>query len=248
MKWIVLLLVALPASAQSLFVRAGLGLDHTRGTSVRDADCSATNPPALFGCVDGGDGEPLAARGDFGTADVFELGVGRELTPSSQVELLLARRNGLGLDARANFPGVTGEQPVRASAESTALFLLATYDFRAGAADARPFFTGGVGVARNELGAVTFAFPGIAPDAVTVLRGGTSTSIASLFALGIAFSMTERIDLDLAVRYTDLGTFDTNDGAATIVRPRGTSVIDIAGTRTRLDTVGVAVSMRYRIR
>ena len=235
-----LLLLATFASAQPLSIRGGLGLDHTRGTTLADIDCSSTNPPALFGCVEG-----LAARGDFGHAELFELGVGYELTPQARVELMVARRNGLGLDARTNFPGVTGEQPVFADAESTAAFVTGAWAFGS-SIDARPFVMAGAGVARNEIGAITFQFPGIAPDAVTIIRGGKNTDLAFIGGAGIEFSISDRLGLELALRYTNLGQIRTDSGPATIVRPRGTSVIDIAGTEADVETIGVLVSLRVR--
>jgi len=244
MKFIALLMFALPLSAQ-LSLRAGLGIDTTRAATVLDRDCSSTNPPALFGCVDGNDGERLAARGDFGTTGVFELGAAYDVSANTRFELMLARRNGLELDADANFPNVTGEQPVSASAKSTAAFIAGTWLLGA-SPDVRPFVTAGVGVARNEIDAITFAFPGIAPDAVTILHGGSHTGIAYLVGAGLTVPMTKRIDVDLAVRYADLGQIATDAGPATIVRPRGTTVITIDGTEADLETIGVLVSMRYR--
>lgn len=246
MKFIALLMFALPLSAQ-LSVRAGLGLDSTRATTITDRDCSSANPPALFGCVDGNDGERLAARGDFGNANVFELGAAYDLDPNTRIELMLARRNGLELEARANFPNVTGEQPVSADARSTAAFLTGTRLFGS-SPDVRPFVTAGAGGSRNTIDAMTFAFPGIASDAVTVIHGGSHTSFAYLLGAGLSVSMSRRVDVDVALRYTNLGDAVTDSGPATIVRPRGTTVIDIAGVSGDLETLGVAVSLRYRLR
>ena len=48
MRFVVLLLFAIPLSAQ-LSVRATIGVDATRSTTLVDRDCASTNPPALFG-------------------------------------------------------------------------------------------------------------------------------------------------------------------------------------------------------
>lgn len=246
MRFVALLMLALPLSAQ-LSVRAGLGADSTRATTVTDRDCSATNPPALFGCVNGGDGERLAARGDFGRTNVLELGAGYDLSTNARIELLLQHRNDLELDAAANFPNVTGEQPVSADTQSNAAFLTGTWLFGT-SPDVRPFLTAGLGASRNEIDAVTFAFPGIAPDAVTVIRGGTNTNLAYLLGAGLTITLTNHLDADLGIRYTNLGAMTTDPGPATIVRPRGTTVIDIAGVESDLTALGVNVSLRYRFR
>ena len=112
----------------------------------------------------------------------------------------------------------------------------------------RPFVTAGAGVARNEIDAITFAFPGIAPDAVTVIRGGRKTQLAWLAGAGLTIALSNRLDVDLGIRYSDLGAIVTEAGAATIVRPRGTTVLDIAGIEGDLETLGVNVALRYRFR
>src|SRR5687767_14098804 len=99
---LLVLLITTSAHASSLYVRAALGIEHTGDTTVRDVDCSSTNPPALFGCVDGNDGRPLAAYGDLGRSAVAEFAIGREFGTRARVELSLASRD-VDLEAEANF-------------------------------------------------------------------------------------------------------------------------------------------------
>ena len=236
-----LLIVSSIAFAATPYVRAGAGFDASRDTILRDRDCSATSPPALFGCGAGVDGEPLAARGDFGRTPSIDLAAGLELTSRTRVELALTHRDALDLEAEANFLGVAGDQPVQANGRATSALA-------SGFLDIGRFFVGaGAGVSRNELGAITYMFPAIAPDAVTITRGGTHTAFAWSAAAGTSIPLTDRIVLDLALRYADLGTVRTDAGAATIIRPTRTLRLDIAGTRADVKTAGVTVSVRWRL-
>lgn len=234
------------AAAPPLYVRAGAGYDESGDTIVRDLDCSATAPPALFGCIDGPDGRSLGARGDFGETEAVDLGVGWEVSPRSRIELALVARPGLSLDAEANFLDVTEEQPVTADAESLAAFVVLAYDLGPESWRVRPFVAAGAGAARNEVDEVTYAFPGIAPGAVTVTQGGSHTDFAWTASGGLAIPLGESSTLDLTIRYSDLGEVRTDAGEATIVRPTRTFTLDIAGTRADLETLGVGLSLRYR--
>ena len=236
-----------PASAEPpLYVRVGAGYDESADTTLRDRDCRATEPPALFGCVDGPDGRSLGARGDFGETEAVDLGVGWEVSPRTRVELALVGRPGLALDAEANFLDVTEEQPVTADAESLAAFVVLAHDLGPASWRVRPFVAAGVGAARNEVDEVTYAFPGIAPGAVTVTQGGSHTGFAWTAAGGLAIPLGHSFVVDLAIRYSDLGEVRTDAGEATIVRPARTFTLDIAGTRADLDTLGAGLSLRYR--
>jgi opacity protein-like surface antigen len=239
---ILIVLFPLFASAAPLYVRGSLGLERTAGAHVRDIDCSSTEPPALFGCVAGNDERALGAYGDFGRGPVFELAVGRAYS-RARFELALAHRQ-LDLDAESNFLGVAGEQPVRGDVRATAAFLNAAVDLTSWRV--RPFLVAGAGLAHNEIGAVRYEFPGIAPEAVTVLRGGSHTDFAWSAGAGAALELSPSLALDVVWRWSDLGEVRTENGPATIVRPNRELEIDIAGTRADLETSGISVSLRWR--
>jgi opacity protein-like surface antigen len=236
-----LLVPAITLTAGEPYLRFGTGFDRSRDTTQRDVDCAATTPPALFGCGDGLDGRPFGARGGFGRTMTWDLAGGLELTPRTRVELALTHRGDLDLDARSNFLGVSEDQPVHAHGRASSALLLASVD--AG----RFFVTAGAGLSRNELGAVTFSFPSIAADAVTITQGGTHTSFAWTAGAGTSIPLTPRLLLDLALRYTGLGTFRTRAGNATIVRPNRIIDIPIAGTEAKASTLGVSASLRWRL-
>jgi opacity protein-like surface antigen len=242
-----LLALASPARAAPLFVRAGAGWEGTGGTTVTDLDCARTSPPALFGCGSGNDGLTIGARGDFGAGERWELGVGAELRAGWRLELLASRRPALDLTAEANFRGVSSPQPSRSRGRSSSAWLVVSRDVLAPARRLVPYVTAGAGIARNESEAVVYSFPTLAPGAVTIVRGGEHDDLAWMVGAGASLRLGANLHLDLDLRYTDLGEMRTDQGSATIVRSRGTVVLDVAGTRADLTTAGAGVSLRYRL-
>lgn len=231
----------------SPYVRLAVGHERSDDTVVRDVDCASVQPPALFGCVAGSDGLSIGARGDFGETTVWQAGAGFALTPRSRVELTYARRSGLELDAEADFLGVAGRQPVSADAQSSSLMAGFAYDLAEPSLRVRPFVAAGAGMARNEIGRVTYAFPSLGSEAVTIVAGGRDTSFAWSAATGIVVDVTDSLALDVAVRYSDLGDLTTDAGEATIIRPNRTLTLDIAGTRASLVTIGVELGLRWSL-
>ncbi len=232
------LLASLPLAASNLYLRGVTGWDRSEPTVLRDRDCSNTQPPALFGCG-------FEARGEFDDAQRWELAIGTELARRARVELALSHRD-LDLAADANFTGVSGAQSVTASGNSRSALVIGTYEL-AQNWTMRPFVTAGAGVARNEIGEITFSFPGIAPDAVTITRGGSHTTLAWIAGLGVSVPLTDSLHLDLAIRHQNSGEVRTDAGPATIIRPRGTLVLDVAATRAKVRSTGAMLSVRYRL-
>jgi opacity protein-like surface antigen len=247
--WIALAIAAvasLPAAAHDDgYVRAGFGVDASANARFADVHCARTDPPALFGCVAGNDGRALGARGDFGRALALDAGLGRRFSPRWRGEVLLGGHPQMRFHGNANFLGVSGAQPVDARVRSLALFAVGWFDVPA-TGRWQPFVGVGVGVARNRLGTMAYGFPGLAPGAATRVHGGNRTGFAWLASAGVAVALTDRLHLDLAWRYTDLGEVRTDSGSATIIRSSGNHRLDIAATRAPLRTRGLLASLRYR--
>lgn len=236
MRWLALFFLSSQLlAAPPVYVRAGVGLDRTRDTVLRDRDCGSTQPPALFGCG-------FDARGDFGRTPAFELAIGAGTR--TRVELALAHRE-LDLDATSNFTGVPGDQHVRADGRSISAMLSGAVDLAPGTWRLRPFVTAGAGVARNSTSDVVYSFPGIAPEAVTITRGGTHTAFAWNAGVGAAFTLTDTLALDLTFRQVDLGTLRSPRGTATIIRPNRTLELEIDETRAEVETRGIMLSLRW---
>jgi opacity protein-like surface antigen len=227
---------ALPIHASDLFLRGGIGRERSESAVLRDRDCTSTLPPALFGCG-------FEARGELDDAMRREIGIGLH-TSRGRVELAFSDRD-LDFVAESNFTGVEGAQPVTARGRSRSAMVIGTLEF--GRQPWKPFVTLGAGAANHQLDDVTFAFPGIAPDAVTVIRGGDHMEFAWMAGAGVAIPISERVHVDLAIRHHNEGQIRTDAGAATIVRPRGTFVIDIDGTRVDAESTEIMLSLRYRL-
>lgn len=234
-----LLFPIVSAASPRPFLRGAIGVERSADTILRDADCSATQPPALFGCG-------LDARGDLGSAPVFEVGVGAELSPRSRAEVTLSHRD-FELDASSAFTGVAGEQPVRADVRSTTALLNGSFDVAPSRWRVRPFVTAGIGIARHTTGEVTYAFPGLDVNAVTITEGGTHTAFAWNTGLGASIELSKRLALEVTVRHAHLGELRTRAGAATIVRPARRLVINVDATRADVVTTGVIASLRWRL-
>lgn len=234
-----------PLAAQSTpYVRIGLSADQTQDSEFRDQFCGSTQPPALFGCVAGNDGEPLAARGDFGSSTGVEAAVGYHVTPLLRLEGMVNYQPDLEFSGQANFLGVSGAQPVQAEASALNAFALLYADLPT-LGRIQPYAGLGVGVSYKRLGPVRYGFPGLAATAATLSPSGNSLDHAWLLTAGAALPLTGTLMLDLAYRYSDLGSAETDRGAATIVRTSGTRTLDIDGTSAEVESKGVVLSLRY---
>lgn len=232
------------ADHAGFYGRLGVGIDWPEGSRYRDANCASTDPPALYGCVDGDDGQPLGVDGDFSTTAVLDAALGYRVNDWLRAEALLSWRPEMDVNGQSNFLGAGANQPVSGTASSVAGFGVAYVDLpRIG--QVRPFLGAGLGVAGNRMRAMTYAFPSLPGTATTTTSGGYRTDLAYLLTAGISVPLGERLDLDLAYRFTDLGQVQTDAGQATVVRASGTRSIDIGGTSADLQTHGVMVNLRY---
>lgn len=232
------------ADQAGFYGRLGIGIDWPEGSRYRDANCASTDPPALYGCVDGDDGQPLGVDGDFSTTAVLDAALGYRVNDWLRTEALLSWRPEMDFNGQSNFLGAGANQPVSGTASSVAGFGVAYVDLpRIG--QVRPFLGAGLGVAGNRMRAMTYAFPSLPGTATTTTSGGYRTDLAYLLTAGISVPLGERLDLDLAYRFTDLGQVQTDAGQATVVRASGTRSIDIGGTSADLQTHGVMVNLRY---
>ena len=231
--------------ARGPYLRLGAGVQWPEPSALKDQRCSSTSPPALFGCGSGDDGRSLGAYGGFDQAPVVDAAIGYRWTSWLRTEALLHWSPQLNVSAQSNFLGAGSNQPVSASGNGLAGFGVLYVDGPS-LATVRPFIGAGLGAARTSLSDVTYRFPAISSDAVTVTSGGSSTSFAYLLTAGVSIPVSERLDLDLAYRWTDLGTVKTNAGSAKLVRPAGRSKLAIAGTEIDLQTQAVVASLRFR--
>ena len=235
-------------SAADWYLRAGLGLNRAGKTVFTDRDCSSASPAALYGCGTGGDGAPYRSVGHFGTMIPLELGLGLAVAPAARLEVLVEYRPAFAFRGRANFLSPESRQSVAADLSSFAGMVAAQIDLPGlGVPSLGPFgpFVGaGLGVVRTRIGQTRMTFPAT----TTIVPGASRTGLAWMVTAGVAAALSERVTLDLAWRYTDLGAVHTGRGAGRVIWRDGSREplpLDLAPTRARLAGHGFRMSLRY---
>ena len=107
-----------------------------------------------------------------------------------------------------------------------------------------PFLGAGIGAAHTRIGETTMTFPAT----TTIVPGGSRTGPAWMATAGVAMALDDRVTLDLAWRYSDLGEIRTPRGPGRVVWHDGSRAprpLDLAPTRARLRGHGVRLSLRY---
>lgn len=237
-----MLFVASPAFAADYYLRMSGGVDWLNDTNFRD---DGGNGAALFGAGNGSDGRPLGAYGDFDTYGFVEGAAGMRLLPWLRLEVALAYRPSMHYSGQANFNGVPGSQPVSGSADSLSSLLNVYFDANAlpGVSFGRfqPYVGGGIGVAVNWIGEMTYRFPQLAYHNYSIIPGGTRTDLAFMATAGTGFELTKHLLLDVSYRYTDLGRVQTNPGIMRMDRRSQA----IGRTSAPLRAHGMLIGLRY---
>ena len=65
---------------RGLYLRLGAGVQWPQTQRLRDQDCGSQQPPALFGCGSGEDGQPLSAMGAFRRSPMVDAALGYRWT------------------------------------------------------------------------------------------------------------------------------------------------------------------------
>ena len=234
------------AVADDYYLRGGIGLDRPGDTVFTDTDCSTTTPAALYGCGTGGDGAPYRSAGEFGTVPVVELGLGYA-AGAIRFEALVEYRPRFTFEGRAKLLAPDRRQHVSAKLSSVSGLLAGFVDL-AGLGVPRsgpfaPFLGAGIGVAHTLIGETTMTFPAT----TTTVPGGSRTGLAWMATVGIAVALDDRVSLDLAWRYSDLGEIRTPRGPGRVVWRDGSRdplPLDLAPTKARLKAHGARLSLR----
>ena len=235
-------------TAEDFYLRAGIGFDRFEDAAFTDEDCSSESPAALYGCGRGGDGATRRSLGGFGTVAGIELGVGFAASPAVRIEAVADYRPRFAFEGRANFLAPERRQSVAADLSVLTGMVAAHVDLpalglpRFGPFD--PFVGAGIGAARVEIGETSMTFP----KTTTIVPGTQRTGLAWMVTAGVSAPLGERTMLDVAWRYTDLGTVETGTGAGRVVWRDGSRPplpLDLAATRARLRSHGLRLSLRY---
>lgn len=235
--------------AADWYVRGAVGYEASLAADFADSDSAAKAPPALFGLGNGDDGKPLGVYGDFGRFPAVEVGFGRQLFSWLRADLAVAYRFNMYYEGQANFRGVGNDQPVSAKADSFSgmvnLFLDVNGLTGISLGRFEPYIGGGVGLAYNRIGEMTYRFSENAgAHKLSIVPSGDRTDFAFMLAIGTGVLLTERIILDIVYRYQDLGRVGTDPGCMVMdIKPAGIAIDKTSGA---LRTHGAAVGLRYR--
>ena len=86
------------------------------------------------------------------------------------------------------------------------------------------------------------------PATTTTVPGESRTGLAWMATAGVSAALNERVSLDLAWRYSDLGEVRTARGPGRVVWRDGSReplLLELAPTKARLKGHGVRLSLRY---
>ncbi len=235
------------ALAGDYYLRGGVGLDGPQMTAFTDTDCSSTTPRALYGCGTGSDGAQFRSAGNFGTVPSVELGLGYD-TGAVRFEVLVEYRPDFSFEGRTNFLAPERRQEVSADLSSVSGMLAGFVDLAALEPHLertfRPFIGAGIGAVHTRIGQTIMTFP----VTTTIVPGGSRTGLAWMATAGVAVALKERVSLDVAWRYTDLGEVRTPLGPGLVVWRDGRQEpdpLDIPPTKAKLKSHGIRLSLRY---
>ena len=161
----------------------------------------------------------------------------------------MSDRPGVAFDGEANFLGAGSNQPVSGDITQMAAMAFAYFaPLAAMGIDSRlqPFLGAGAGVSRNEIGEMTYDFPDLRQPRYSVTPDGTSTDFAWSVTAGLSHEVSDRLALDLAWRYSDFGTVETDQGNLFNQFSSRTLDIEIGETEAELTSHAVTLSARWR--
>ncbi len=238
----------------SQYLRLGAVWEDSRSATFRDSNCEPADRAALFGCVDGDDGQPIGARGDFGSGVGAHLGWGMHFGEMWRTELELAYQPGLDFEGNANFLDSGEEQPVDGSLTQYRAGLNLYLDLAAAlgrdASTFEPYVGAGASVVRNRIGTMRYEFPGLENQpAQTMVPGGSSNHLGWMVTAGTGIELSPRNVLDLGISWHDHGRVETPAGEIDIIRGgESVALVEVESTRSRLETVGITLSWRHYLR
>ena len=232
------------------YVRGGAGIDWSPDADFHDQDCGSKVPAALFGCGTGSDGRALGAYGDFGNLQAFDAAVGLQPQNWLRTDLSLTYRPEIRYEGQANFLRVAGGQPVTGDARELAfmlnLFLEMNELLHLGLERFSPYLGAGAGLSYNQLGEMTYSFPGQVRHKISITPSGYATNIAYMATVGTGVRLSRKVQLDLSYRYSDLGEIRTDSGNMSMdTLPAGIAIGVTSSSSLR--THGFMVGLRYNL-
>jgi len=253
------LLVGLPLGAgtaeASQYLRIGAIWEDSRNATFLDRDCE---PPggqvALFGCIDGDDGRPIGARGDFGDSIGAQIGWGMHFGEMWRAELEFVHQPDFEFEGNANFLDTGDTQPVFASTRHTRLGVNLYLDLASALArDAgifEPYIGAGISAARNRATTMFFTFPELENQpAMTTVPCDSRINAGWMVTAGTGIELSPRNVIDFGVSWHDHGRLQTSADFIDVIRG-GQSVanVEVGATSASLKSLGFSLSWRHYIR
>lgn len=231
-------------------------IDDSGSTRFKEINCQAPGPPALlYGCGKGHDGNQLSSAGRFGTFGALEFSVGYRPSSRTRREISALFHPSFRFRGNANYTtqtNFTTNQPVEAKTSSLAIMLSQYLEFpidpsgpvTSSIGEMRPFIGFGVGLSRIKLQRTTMNLP----NNYTFVPGAARYNLAWMLMAGISSQISERVTLDLTVRYTKLGEVRSGKGDI-LIDFKNPSLSDVSvavhPTRATLSTTGIQMSLRH---
>ena len=238
------------------YFRFGAMLNRSKSTRFKEIDCNASSPPAfIYGCGIGHNGNQRSSTGDFGSFGSLEFAVGYRPSPTIRRELSLHIHPNFKFRGNANYStgrNFTRHQPVVVKGSAIALMYNHFLEFplkSSGdsiASRITPFIGVGLGVSSLKLGQTTM----ILPNNDSFLPGGSHYDLAWMFAAGFSIPIEDKLTLDVALHYINLGETQTGKGDATFKYKNHISHlpdtdVEIHPTAATFSATGIQVSLRY---
>lgn len=234
--------------AGDYYFRGSIALDHYNDTVFMDSYCPSGTPAALYGCGTGSDSLPYSTKGGFDQFRSIEIGLGLSTRSNFRFEFLVEYQPSVDFTGNTNFLPQELQQSVTAELSSISSLIIGFLDFPQtkllGKSKIVPYIGAGFGVARNQIDTTTMNFPAT----VTVVPGGTQTSITWMASLGLSMDVSAKAKLDLGLRYTDLSRVRTARGEGSVSWRSGVRsplLLDLGRTEAELEGYSLRLSFRY---
>lgn len=235
-------------SAGDYYVRGSIALDRYNDTVFMDSYCPSGTPAALYGCGTGSDNLPYRTKGGFDQFRSIEVGLGLSTRSNFRFEFLVEYQPSIDFTGNTNFLPQELQQSVTAELSSVSSLFSGFLDFPQtkllGKSKIVPYIGAGFGVTRNQIDTTTMNFP----VTVTVVPGGTQTSITWMASLGLSMEVSSKAKLDLGLRYSDLSRVRTARGEGSVSWRSGARsplLLDLGRTEAELEGYSLRVSFRY---
>lgn len=233
---------ALESYGQGFYLRIYSGYDFEGDSRWKDVDCEDDTYTPLYGCG-------YYADGKSGNTLIFDAFIGYHINSSLAIELGMLNRPRIKYKGQVNYPDSGEDQPIRADINSMAFLLNANIDildvFGYYSYLFNPYFGIGMGISINKVDSIEMYFPELTVPHIFITPGGRETSFCYTVSIGNSIQLSETIKFDINAHYTSFGDMITEPGDGMLVRGDETIMIPINDTKSKLQTFGIRIGLKY---